>query len=112
MGRKVHLSCGITGCEFDVRNGSVAGVQRVDGKVDHAFEPLVRTYIPKRPALHKRATVRNIQCDNRHRRSPLCDTPAREAVLKDYRWLIRACTEDVTYIQVAVRLVQGQPDHL
>jgi hypothetical protein len=60
MGRKAYLPCGITGCEFEVRNGSVAGVKRVDGKVDHAFEPLIRTNIPKWSALHKRATMRKV----------------------------------------------------
>jgi len=47
MSRKAYLTCDITGCEFDVRNGSVAGMKRIDGKVDNAFEPLVRTNIPK-----------------------------------------------------------------
>jgi hypothetical protein len=60
MGRKAYLTYDITGCEFDVRNGSVTGMQRVDGKVDHAFEPLIRTNIPKRSALQKRATMRNV----------------------------------------------------
>jgi hypothetical protein len=60
MGRKAYLPCDITGCEFDVRNGSVAGMERIDCKVDNAFEPLIRTNIPKGPALQKRATMRII----------------------------------------------------
>src|SRR5919109_1532710 len=78
MGRKAYLTCDITGREFDIRNGSVAGMQRIDGKVDHAFEPLIRTNIPKQSALHKRTMMHNIQCDNRHQRSPVRDTPARK----------------------------------
>src|SRR5215475_5122419 len=57
MSRKAHLPCDITGCEFDVRNDSVAGMQRIDGKVDHAFEPLIRPNISKWSALHKKATM-------------------------------------------------------
>jgi hypothetical protein len=60
MGRKAYPPCAITGGEFDVRNGSVAGMKRIDGKVDNAFEPLKRTNIPKGPTLQKRATMRNI----------------------------------------------------
>jgi len=47
MSRKAYLTCDITGCEFDVRNGSVAGMERIDYKVGNAFEPLVRPNIPK-----------------------------------------------------------------
>jgi hypothetical protein len=43
MGRKAYLAYGITRCECDIRNGSVAGMKRIDCKVDHAFEPLIRT---------------------------------------------------------------------
>ena len=57
MGRKAYLTGGITWCEFDVRNGGVAGLKRIDYKVDHTYEPLIRTNIPKRSALQKRADV-------------------------------------------------------
>jgi hypothetical protein len=60
MGRKAYLTCDITGCEFDVRYGSVTGMKRIGCKVDHAFEPLIWTNVPKRSALQKRATMCNV----------------------------------------------------
>jgi hypothetical protein len=47
VGRKTHLACGITGCELDICDGGVARVQRIDRKMGHAFEQLVRANIPK-----------------------------------------------------------------
>jgi hypothetical protein len=60
MGRKAYFARAITGCECNIRNGSVAGMKRIDCKVDQAFEPLIRTHIPKWSALLKGATMRNI----------------------------------------------------
>jgi hypothetical protein len=60
MGRKTYLTRAITRGEFNVRNSSVAGMKWVDCKVDQAFKPLIRTHIPKRSALLKRATMRNV----------------------------------------------------
>jgi hypothetical protein len=60
MGRKAYPTRDITGRQFDVRNGSVAGMKWIDYKVDYTFEPLIRPHIPKRSALQKRAPMCNV----------------------------------------------------
>jgi hypothetical protein len=83
VGGKAHLACGVTRCEVEIRNHAVAGVRWIDHEMHHAFKKLVRTGIPKGLAFHERATMRNVECDNGHRRlSFVCDVSTAGLVMR------------------------------